>query len=127
MTRQVITLVSREDHARVRRCLETAPVGTRVQLQEPKRSIPQNDRLWLILTKLSQTLVWHGQKYSPEEWKDFMMHAYRGEKWMPAEDGGMIPIGRSTSKLSKQEFCELMELMEAFCARQNISLPWVEA
>lgn len=55
------------------------------------------------------------------------MHAYRGEKWMPFEDGGMVPIGRSTSDLGKDEFGDLMALVEAFCARQNIGLPWVEA
>lgn len=82
--------------------------------------------MWLILQKCS-CLIWHGQTYTEAEWKDYFMHAYRGEKWMPFEEGGMIPIGRSTSKLSKAEFSELMALMEAFCARQNIDLPWIEA
>ncbi len=126
MSRHVMTVQTTTDKAIAHSYIDTAPVGTRLEFQDPKRSIPQNERMWLILGKVSQ-IDWRGQRYSPEEWKDYFMHAYRGEKWMPAEDGGMVPIGRATSKLSKAEFGELMELMEAFCARQNINLPWVEA
>ncbi len=126
MTRQLVTIYSEEDRKRAMTCIRQAPVATRLEFKAPKRSIPQNERMWLILTAISK-IEWRGQRYTPEEWKDYMMHAYRGEKWMPAEDGGMVPIGRSTSDLSKQEFGELMEIMEAFCARHNINLPWVEA
>lgn len=126
MSRNILTLYSKEDRVRAHKCLIDAPDGTHIEFKDPKRSLPQNDRMWLILTAVSK-LNWHGQRYTPEEWKDYFSHAYRGEKWMPFEDGGMIPIGRSTSKLSKAEFSELTNLMEAFCARQNINLPWVEA
>ncbi len=126
MSRHLVTLYSDSDRARATACINSALAGTRLEFKGPVRSIPQNDRLWLMLTIISK-LDWHGQRYTPEEWKDYFMHAYRGEKWMPAEDGGMVPIGRSTSQLSKHEFGELMTLMEAFCARQNINLPWVEA
>ena len=127
MTRQIVTLISKADRARAWDRINGAAVGTRLEFSDPRRSVDQNKRLWLILGIISQKLDWHGQKYSPDEWKDFFCHAYRGEKWMPAEDGGMIPIGRSTSKFSKQEFGEFMELIEAFCARHDIHLPWVEA
>ncbi len=126
MTRHLVTLYSDSDRARATACINSALAGTRLEFKGPVRSIPQNDRLWLMLTIISK-LDWHGQRYTPDEWKDYFMHAYRGEKWMPAEDGGMVPIGRSTSQLSKHEFGELMTLMETFCARQNINLPWVEA
>ncbi len=126
MSRHLLTLYTDEDRKRARTYVNSAPTKTRVEFKAPARSKEQNDRMWLILTAISK-LEWHGQRYTPEEWKDYMMHAYRGEKWMPAEDGGMVPIGRSTSDLSKHEFGELMELMESFCARQGINLPWVEA
>lgn len=126
MTRAMLSLSNVETRKRATAWIAKAPIGTRVEFSAPRRSAPQNSRLWLILGEISRQLMWHGQKYDPAEWKDFFMHVYRGEKWMPAEDGGMIPIGRSTSKLGKHEFGELMELIEAFCARQNIGLPWVE-
>ena len=125
MSRAALVLSSNDIRKRAIDWIQKAPFGTRVEYKAPKRSIPQNDRLWLILTAVSK-LDWRGQKYSPADWKDYFMHAYRGEKWMPAEDGGMVPIGRSSSDLSKHEFGELMELIQAFCARQNIKLPWDE-
>lgn len=126
MSRLAITIRSKDDRQRIQKLAEEAPWRTRVEFKAAKRSIPQNSRLWVILSEVSDKLLWHGQKYTAEEWKDFFMHSLRGEKWMPAEDGGMLPIGRSTSQLSKEEFGELMTLMEAFCARQNIRLPWDE-
>lgn len=126
MTRHLLTIYTAKDRDRAYSYIRQAPAGTRVEFSEEKRSISQNERMWLILQKCS-CLIWHGQTYTEAEWKDYFMHAYRGEKWMPFEEGGMIPIGRSTSKLSKAEFSELMALMEAFCARQNIDLPWIEA
>lgn len=107
---------------KARSWISKAPPGTRITFQGPKRSVPQNDRMWVMLTAISIGLLWYGQRYAPEEWKDFFMHAYRGEKWMPAEDGGMVPIGRSTSRLSKEEHSELTTIIEAFAARHGVDL-----
>jgi hypothetical protein len=126
MSRALVTLQSPSDRAKVARWAAGCTKGTRVEFRGPKRTLPQNDRQWLLLTAVADQLVWHGQKYAASEWKDYFMHAYRGEKWMPFEDGGMIPIGRSTSGLSKAEHCEFTALIEAFCARHDIALPWVE-
>lgn len=125
MARAVLVLATDEIRQRALGWVSKAPAGTRVEFKAPKRSLPQNDRLWLLLGAVAK-LEWHGQRYSAEDWKDYFMHAYRGEKWMPAEYGGMVPVGRSTSDLAKDEFGELMTLIEAFCGRQNIRLPWDE-
>lgn len=124
MSRATITVHSPEDRVKARDWCMGSPLGTRITFQARKRSVEQNDRLWLLLDRVSRQLLWHGQRYGSAEWKDYFMHAYRGEKWMPAEDGGMVPIGRATSNLSKDEFGELMALIEAFCARHDVSLPW---
>jgi hypothetical protein len=126
MGRALLTLNCDAIRAKAADWCKRGPEGSRVAFYGPKRSLPQNNRLWLMLDAVSK-LEWFGQKYSDAEWKDYFMHAYRGEKWMPAEDGGMVPIGRSTSQLAKDEFGELMELIEAFCARQNITLPWTDS
>lgn len=125
MTRTLLVLNNDEIRQKAAGWVSKAPVGTRIEFRAPKRSLPQNDRLWLLLGAVAK-LEWRGQKYSAGEWKDYFMHAYRGEKWMPAEDGGMVPIGRSTSKLAKDEFGELMTLIEAFCSRNGVALPWDE-
>jgi len=41
---------------------------------------------------------------------------------MPDEDGGQVPIGRSSSALTKSEMSLLMELIAAFAARHGVRL-----
>jgi hypothetical protein len=93
---------------------------------EPARSLPQNDRLWLMLACVSKQVLWHGKHWPDTSWKDYFMHALAGEQWMPYEDGGMIPIGRSTSKLSVSDFGDLMTVIEAFAAKHKVYFPWSE-
>lgn len=124
MSRELLTIQTGKDRARASDLCWEVPAGTRILFIEPKRSIPQNDRLWLILGEISKQLLWHREYRSEDDWKDYFMHALKGGKWMPDEDGGMVPVGRSSSKLGKTEFSDLMTLIEAFCARHNVKLPW---
>lgn len=100
------------------------PTGWRICFQEPKRTLAQNDRFWPMLTALSVQLVWHGQRLTPEDWKIVMMAGLNQElRYVPNIHGnGMVPLGRSSSKLSKAEMSELMELIEAFAAEHGVTL-----
>lgn len=122
MSRWLLTIRTEKDRAKATAWLARLPLGWRVEFQETKRSLPQNARMWAILTEISTQCVWHGQRYSPEDWKDYFMHALNGGRFMPSEDGGMIPIGRHTSKLGKTEHSLLTEVMEGFAARNGIVL-----
>ena len=122
MSRYLIPIRNEKDRAKAAEWLARLPFGWRVEFKETKRTVPQNDRMWAILTEISTQLVWHGQRYSPEDWKDYFMHALNGGRFMPSENGGMIPIGRSTSKLGKQEHSLLTEIMEGFAERQGVTL-----
>ena len=99
-----------------------AAVGMRVTFQEQKRTDAQNRLMWPYLTAISQQLEWHGQKYTPDDWKDYLMHQLGRGRWMPAEDGGMVPIGMRSSDLSKAEFGDLITVIQAFAARQGVVL-----
>lgn len=125
-SRELFTVKSNQERERIIKLVRDCPWQTRVMFIEPQRTPEQNDRLWLQLGCVSKQVLWHGQHYLDYEWKDYFMHALRGDKWMPLEDGGMIPIGRGTSKLAVQEFSDLMELIEAFAARHNVFFPWSE-
>lgn len=122
MSRYLLTIRNERDRAKAADWLARLPLGWRLEFKETKRSVPQNDRMWAILTDISTQLTWHGHRYSPEDWKDYFMHAMNGGRFMPSEDGGMIPIGRSTSKLGKQEHSLLTELMEGFAERHGVVL-----
>ena len=120
MGRAVIILAADRFRQKALAWIAKAPLGTRVTFQGPQRSLPQNDKMWAMLTEVSEQLDWHGQKYQPDDWKDYMMHGLRRGRWMPDEDGGMVPIGMRTSKLSKSEFAELITFIEAFGARHGV-------
>ena len=102
--------------------IRRAPKDTRVTFQGPKRTLPQNDRMWAMLTDLSEQLVWHGQKLSTDDWKAVMMASFTKEmRVVPAINGnGFVPLGRSSSKLSVAEMKELMDLIEAFGAQHGV-------
>jgi hypothetical protein len=100
------------------------PTGWRVGFQEPKRTVAQNDRFWAMLTALSVQLPWHGQRLTPDDWKLVMMAGLNQElRLVPNINGnGFVQLGRSSSKLSKAEMSELMELIEVFAAEHSVTI-----
>jgi hypothetical protein len=100
------------------------PTGWRIVFQEPKRTVDQNSRMWAMLTALSVQLPWHGQRLTPDDWKLIFMAALNQElRLVPNINGnGFVQLGRSSSKLSKAEMSELMELIEAFAAERGVEL-----
>ena len=131
MTRYAFTLNSTADRERVVRAIAAAPSGTRGELKAAKRTIPQNDRLWAMLTDVAQQFPWHGQKLRPDDWKLIFMAALKRElRMVPNLDGtGFVNLGRSSSDLSKGEMSDLQELISAFAAEKGIVLndPTAEA
>jgi len=117
-------IINGRTREKLRAWLDRAPDGMILEFRESKRSLDQNAKLWPMLTDISLQLEWHGQHYPPEDWKDFLMHQLRGGRWMPAEDGGMVPVGFRTSELTKAEFSDLIEVVYAFGARTGIV--WTE-
>lgn len=120
MGRAVLLINSNEARDKAHLWIARAPWNSRITFQGPKRTLPQNDLMWCRLTELSERLTWHGQRYSPDDWKDYLMHALKRARWMPDEDGGMVPVGMRTSDLSKEEMGELLDLMDAFAARHGV-------
>ena len=118
------TLIIRNEgiRSRARHWINIAPVNTIVTFKQSKRSVPQNDRMWAMLSCVSNQLLWHGMKYSPENWKDFFMHSLNRSKFMPDENGGYVPIGMSTSALSKKDHSDLTMIIEEFAARNEVDL-----
>ncbi len=105
------------------RLVNVCPDGSWVSIRESVRTGQQNKRMWAMLSQVALQLDWHGVKYTPEDWKDFFCHAMKADaRWMPAEDGGAIPLGLRTSKMSKDQLNDLMLLIEAFAARHGVDL-----
>ena len=55
-----------------------------------KRSSVQNALMWARLAEISKQLEWHGKHWTAEQWKDCLMHAWKGGEFMPGVDGGFV-------------------------------------
>lgn len=105
-----------------------APAGYVVTVKEPSRSLDQNAALWPILEEFSRQLVWpvNGRmvKMEPEEWKDVLSAAFRGEQARLAMglDGGVVMLGLRTSKMGKKQFSEFLDFLHATAADRGINI-----
>lgn len=124
MGRAVLILDSYGAREKARHWVDKAPMGTRVEFRSSKRTIPQNDRMWAMLTILSEQLVWHGQRLSPDDWKLVMMDGLNREvRIVPSIDGrGFVNLGTSSSKMTKDEMVQLQDLIEAFAAQHGVKM-----
>lgn len=102
--------------------MRQAPVGSRLEFKSPRRTLPQNDRLWAMLTEVARQVDWYGQKLSPDDWKDVFTASLRRAHVVPGIDGGFVPLGMRTSDMSKQEMGDLFALIEAFAAERGVVL-----
>lgn len=103
--------------------VQKAPVGTRIEFKEAKRSNEQNSLLWASLTEIAAQKEHHGRKYSPDAWKSIFMSALGKEmQFVPALDGkGFITLGHSSSDLSTKEMADLLSLIFAWAAENGVT------
>lgn len=122
MSRALIILRSRAERERAIDWIRRAPTGTRVEFKAAKRTIEQNALLWSRLTDIARQIEWHGAKRTTGDWKALFMDALRRETLtVPSIDGkGFVNLGRSSSDLSKEEFGNLLDLIDAFAAEHGV-------
>lgn len=99
----------------------TAPDGWIAKFSEPTRNLEQNAKLWALLGEVSEQVDWYGQKLTSEEWKDVFSASLKQQKVVPGLDGGFVVCGQRTSKMSKREFSDLIELITAFAAERGVN------
>lgn len=88
--------------------------------ENEKRSTDQNRKLWAMLHDLSDQVIWHGNKLADHEWKDVLTAGLKRQRVAPGIDGGFVVLGAKTSKMTKAEFSELVEMLYHFGAQQGV-------
>jgi hypothetical protein len=123
MSRATLILNSQAQRLKATNWIAQAPEGTRLEYKAPKRSLPQNDRMWAMLTDIAQQVPYHGLKLTPDDWKLIFLDALKREvRMVPNLDGnGFVSLGRSSSDLSKAEMTDLIELIFEWGARNNVA------
>lgn len=97
-----------------------APDGYIVTVEEPRRTIDQNSRLWAMLSDVAMSKPM-GRMHSPEEWKCIFMSACGWEvAFLPGLDGRFLPYGYRSSKLTKKQMGDLMNFIEAWGSENGV-------
>lgn len=123
MSRATLILNSELVRAKALRWINGVPPGTRVEFKAPKRTLPQNDKMWAMLTEISEQVVYHGVKLAPDDWKLLFLDALKREvRTVPNLDGnGIVSLGRSSSDLSREEFAGLIEIITEWGVRNGVT------
>jgi hypothetical protein len=105
--------------------LNDAQDGYSVTVAEPTRNLEQNARMWAMLADISRQVDWYGKRLTSEDWKHVFSSSLRRLEVVPNLDGsGFVALGMSTSRMSKREMSDLIELMFAFGAERDVE--WSE-
>ena len=102
--------------------VRAAPEGYIVSIKPPTRSLESNAKMWAVLTEISEQVNWHGNKLTPDEWKNVFSASLKRQKVVPGLDGGFVVMGQRTSKFTKAEMNEMIELAIAFAAQHDVKI-----
>ena len=124
MSRALLTLIGDKSSAvrmKAMAWIRNAPEGTRVEFKAPRRTVPQSDKMWAMLTDVSKQVKHHGLWLSSEDWKLLFLDALQSDKRLvPNLDGnGFVALTRS-SDLSGGEMSDLIELIAAYGATHGV-------
>lgn len=110
-------------------CLKSEE-GTVVEWTKSNRTLEQNAALHGLLAQVvRQRPKLNGVRMTVPLYKLVFMDALGEEvRMMPKLEGdGFFAVGHSTSKLSKQRFTDLIELVLAWCAKENLKVEHFDA
>jgi len=126
MDRKTFILWTKEDRQRAIKAVMFLTRGWRVEIKAPKRTVPQNDRMWAMLTDVSEQAHWNGDVLTPTEWKDMFTAAVKiaanphSVRAVQGLEGGLMLLGLHTSDMSTAEMCELLDYIEAWGTQHGV-------
>lgn len=121
MTKRILKLTG--DLARRAACgyINQAPDGHVVTIAEPTRTLEANAKMWAMLAEIAAQTDWHGIKLTADEFKDLLSAGLVKSKVVPNIEGnGFVILGQRTSKMSKREMGDLIELITAFGIERGV-------
>ena len=90
-----------------------------------RRNTEQNALMWALLTDISEQIQWpvdgELQWLTKEDWKVLLTAGLKREHRIAKGIwGGFVMLGTPTSRMTKAEFTELIDLIYAFGAERNV-------
>jgi hypothetical protein len=96
------------------------------QSKKTRRTQQQNDKMWAMLTEISEQIEHCGQTYTADEWKVLLMHAMGQDlKLLPAlpeakSGSGVVPYGGRSSHMTVGQMNELIEFIQYWGAKHGV-------
>lgn len=95
-----------------------------LDIKEMTRTLEQNKKMWPLLKDLSDQVVWFGNKYDSDDWKDLITALVAKSKTRaahgPGLDGGVVMFGQRTSKMTVRQMVEVIEAIYWFGTQQGV-------
>jgi len=95
----------------------------------PDRTLDQNAAQWRILGAWAKQKEWliNGKKtfLHENDWKDILTATYEGEiapRLAPGLYGGIVMLGRRTSKYEREKFSEWLEWLTAASVEMGVDI-----
>lgn len=97
-----------------------------IRRHEEGRSLPQNSKQWALYTDIAEQLQWHGNAMSKDDWKILLTNEWKPQTIVPSIGGnGFCVLNASTSKASKKDMSDLIEIVYAFGTQSGVK--WSDA
>lgn len=127
MDKQIVFLIDDKRKSYAKQIIDQAPNDYVCEIKEKTRTLEQNAFQWPYLQGFSEQMQWpvNGEMtwLSKEEWKDILTAAFEKEtnpRLAAGFDGGIVMLGKRTSKYGKRKFAEWMEWLIAAAALKGI-------
>ncbi|MDV1713110.1 recombination protein NinB [Citrobacter freundii] len=96
-----------------------------LDIKEMTRTLDQNRKMWPLLKDLSDQVIWFGNKYDSNDWKDLITAMVakvkkQEQRMAPGLDGGVVMFGQRTSKMTVRQMVEVIEAIYWFGTQQGV-------
>ena len=117
-----IVIQTDEDRRFLCQIVRDVPLGTFVEMGRPKRSLPQNAKMWAMLGEVASQVQHAGRFYTDKQWKLLFMHALGQEiEFIPSLDGStFIPYEGASSEMKVGEMSDMIEFMYAWGTQNGV-------
>lgn len=109
----IIVIFDEGDRSFIRRLIDKARPGTRVQIMPAKHTDEQGRKLQVLLSEVANQKIHGGRYYTEDQWKALFLHACGTEhEFLPSLDGeSMIPYGGKSSHMGIADMSALIEFI----------------